>query len=92
MHRPDFNQQIKSFQNSTIIEKGYLTFRKLNVTVSKSYFKKLKPKKLTYRDYKNHSNQQFQTELVKELSENNVEASQLELFQIMSSQHLQKKV
>ena len=60
----------KSFQNSTIIETGLSDYHKLTVTVLKSYFKKLKPKKFIYRDFKNFSNQQFRTELVKELNEN----------------------
>ena len=50
----------------------------------KSYFKKPKPKELTYRDFKNFSKQQFEKELVKELNENNVAANQFELFQTMS--------
>ena len=49
-----------------------------------------------YLDFKNFSNQQFRTELVKELNENNVVASQFKLFQTMSlglciSRHLQKR-
>ena len=45
----------KSFQNSTIIETGLSNFRKLTVTVLKSFFNKLKPKKLTHHDFKNFS-------------------------------------
>ena len=74
----------KSFQNSTIIETGLSDFHKLTVTVLKSYFKKLKPKELIYRDFKNFSNQQFGTELVRELNENNVGVSQFELFQTIT--------
>ena len=62
----------------------------LTATVLKSYFKKLEPKKYLYRDFKNFSNQQFQTELLKELSENNVDASQFELFQTISPGFLNK--
>ena len=74
----------KGFQNSTIIETGLSDFHKHTVTVLKSYFKKLKPKELLYRDFKNLYNQQFRTELVKELNDNNVGASQFELFQTIS--------
>ena len=74
----------KSFQNSTIIETGLSDFHKLTVTILKSYFKKQKPKELIYRDFKNFSNQQFRTELVKELHKNNVGVSQFELFQTIS--------
>ena len=80
----------KRFQNSTIIETGLSDFHKLTVTVLKSYFKKLKPKTIIYRDFKNFSNLQFRTELVKELNENNVGASQFELFQSISLGFLNK--
>ena len=81
MYRPGFNQQAKTFSKSTIIGTGLSDFHKLTVTVLKSYFKKLKPKELICCDFKNFSNQQFRTELVKELNENNVGANQFELFQ-----------
>ena len=74
----------KSFQNSTIIETGLSDFHQLTVTVKKllkSYFRKIEFKKLIYRDFKKFSNQQFRTKLVKELSENNADASKFELFQ-----------
>ena len=84
----DFNVELSNnlwvlqpFQNSTIIETGLSDFHKLTVTVFKSYFKKLKSKKLIYRDFKNFSNQHFRTELAKELNQNNASASQFELFQ-----------
>ena len=39
---------------------------------------------LIYRAFKNFSNQQLRTDLVKELNEDNVGASQFELFQVIS--------
>ena len=56
----------------------------------KSYNKKPEPKKLVYRDFKNLSNQHFQTEPVKELSEYNIDGSQFELFQTISLGRLNK--
>ena len=47
----------KSFQISTNIETGYSDFHKLIATILKSYFKKLEPKKLLYRDFENFSKQ-----------------------------------
>ena len=41
----------------------------------KSDFKKPEIQRLIYRDYKDFSNQQFQTDLIKKLSENNIDAS-----------------
>ena len=74
----------KRFENSTIIETGLSDFHKLTFTILKSYFKKLKHKELIYRDVKNFSNQQLRTKFAKELNENNVGASQFELFQTIS--------
>ena len=45
----------KCFQNSTIIEIGLSDFRKLTVTILKSYFKKLKSKEFIYGDFKKFS-------------------------------------
>ena len=79
-----FTNSQKSFQNSSIIETGLSEFHKLTVTVLKSYFKKRNPKELIYRDFKNFSNQQFRTELEKELNENNVDTSQFKLLQTVT--------
>ena len=61
-------------------ETGFPDFLKLSFTLIKCYFRKLEPKKRTYRDFKNFSKQQFRVELLKELSEQNIDASQFELF------------
>ena len=74
----------KLFQNFDIIETGLSDFSKLTVTVLKSYFKKLKPNELIYCDFKKFSDQQFRTELVKELNKNNVVANQFELLRTIS--------
>ena len=44
----------------------------------------MKPKEIIYRDFKNFPHRQFWTELVKEMNENNIGASQFELFQTIS--------
>ena len=44
----------------------------------------MKPKEIIYRDFKNFPHRQFRTKLVKELNENNIGASQFELFQTIS--------
>ena len=74
----------KCFQNSAIIKAGLPDFFKLSFAVSKSYFRKPEPNKLTYRDFKNFFNQKFRAELLKELSEYNIDASQFELFRTIS--------
>ena len=62
----------KSFQQPLTIETGLSDFHKLTVVVLNTYYKKLGPKIVEYRDYKNFSNSSFRDEIVKELSENNV--------------------
>ena len=57
----------KSFQNSKLIETGLSDFHKLTVTVLKTFYKKLVPKVIKYRDFKNFSNQVFRDELYREL-------------------------
>ena len=51
---------------------GYMTSTSLLLLYLKSIFRKLEPKKLIYRDFKNFFNQQLRTDHVKELSENDV--------------------
>ena len=53
----------RSFQNSTIIETGLSDFHKLTVTVMKTSFRKMPPKVITYRNYKQYSNISFCNEL-----------------------------
>ena len=47
---------------------GLSDFHKLTVTVLKSYYKKLEPKVIRYRDYRKFSNEAFQAELLKKLA------------------------
>ena len=54
----------KSFLKSQILETGLSDFHKLTLTVLKRHYKKQKPLVVTYRDYKNFSNESFRTELL----------------------------
>ena len=54
----------RSFQNSCVIDTGLSDFHKMTVTVLRSHLKKLRPKILHYRDYKNVPNDAFRSELV----------------------------
>ena len=53
----------RSFMNTTVIETGLSDFHKMTVTVLKTYFKKVPPKIISYRDFKHFSNELFQIEL-----------------------------
>ena len=58
----------RSFQNSCAIETGLSDFHRLVVTVMKAYFQKQKPKVVTYRDYKNFSENDYRQKITYELS------------------------
>ena len=59
----------RSFQNSCVIETGLPDFHKMTVTVLRYFFKKVKPKVIFYRDYKNCSNDNYSS-FIGELSGN----------------------
>ena len=59
----------RSFQNSCVIETGLSDFHKMTVTVLRAFFKKAEPKVISYRDYKNFTNDNFRL-LLEELGGN----------------------
>ena len=90
MRRPDFNQQTKKLSKPYHYRNRVIWPIQAYCYLLKSYFKKLKPKELLYRDFMNFCNQQFWTELVKDLNENNVGSSQFALFQTISLELLNR--
>ena len=54
----------KSFLKSQSLETGLSDFHKLRLTVFKIHYKKQKPLVIKYRDYKNFSNETFQTDFL----------------------------
>ena len=63
---------IRSFQETQVFETGLSDFHKLVVTVLKSTFPKSPPKIITYRSYKNFSNDLFRNDLNSLLSKENM--------------------
>ena len=59
-----------SFCNSDTLETGLSDLREQNLTVLKTYFKKQPPKMISYRNYKNFSNELFRIDFIKELPNN----------------------
>ena len=53
----------RSFQNTQAIETGLSDFHKMTLTVLKTSLKKKRPKMVSYRNYKNFSNDNFMEEL-----------------------------
>ena len=64
----------------------------MTLTVKRTYFKKQEPKIISYRDYKNFSNDDFRYDLINELSKNNIEISKLDVFVDTFLNILNKKV
>ena len=56
----------RSSCSSDTLETGLSDFRKLTVTVLKTFFKKQSPKVISYRNYKNISNDLFRNDLTNE--------------------------
>ena len=59
----------KFFQSTNVIETGLFDIHKMVVTITKTTFRKLKPKIINYRKYKNFSNDIFRDTLLEELSQ-----------------------
>ena len=81
----------KCFQNSGVYETGISDFHKSNFTVLKTYFQKTKPRIIKYRDYKHFDSNEFRTELIRELSSNNMQPDDLVRFTNISKMVLEKK-
>ena len=62
----------RSFCNSDNLETGLSDFHKLTMTVLKMFFKKQSPNVISYRNYKNFSNDSFRTNLINEISSNGI--------------------
>ena len=62
----------RSFWSSDTLETGLSDFHKLSVTVIKTFSKKQSPKVISYRNYKNFSNDFFRTDLFNEISSNGI--------------------
>ena len=56
------------FQNSKALETNLSDFHKMTLTVLKAYYKKSKPTKITYRNYKNFNNEAFRNIVVEQMA------------------------
>ena len=69
-----------SFQNTKVLNIGCSDFHKMTVTVMKTTFIKLKPKKVTYRNYKGFNENNFKKNLTDELLSNKQSEEKCEIF------------
>ena len=70
----------KQFMPSTLIETGVSDFRKIVVTVLKSYFRKREAKIIKYRSNENFCNDSFRQQLLEELNKSFISVSDLAKF------------
>ena len=58
----------KSFMLSNVIETGLSDFHLMTTIVMRAHYLKLKPKIISYRNFKNYNNNQFREEYLKLMS------------------------
>ena len=78
----------KYFQNSLTLETGLSDFHKMTLTVMKVFYKKQKPTIITYRSYKNFSNEVFLADVQNRISQGPLKTTTLNLT--FSKQYLMK--
>ena len=75
----------QSFQLSCVIETGLFDFHKMTVTVMKTFFEKLQPRVVSYRDYKYFENNRFRTDLLSEFGKSDIEEKDNELSNLLNA-------
>ena len=70
-----------SFQNTNIVNVGCSDFHKMTITVMKTKFKKLDPKEITYRNYKDFDELVFKDDLRAELESYQQSNQRCEIFE-----------
>ena len=63
----------RSFQNTCVIETGLSDFHRMTISVFKMHFRKLPPKVISYRNFKNFENERFITFLQSTLESQNID-------------------
>ena len=63
----------RSFRHSCVIETGLSDFHKMTITTVKTFFEKLQPRVVNYRDYICFGNDRFIAGLSSELGKENIE-------------------
>ena len=82
----------KSFHSSSVFETRLSDFHKLTFTVLKVFCAKHKPKIIQYKDFNHFDNASFRTDLLQELSVQNVHPGEIGKFKYISSKVLNTHV
>ena len=85
-----------SFQNTAVLSTGLSDCHKMVLTVLKTTFPKVKPKEISYRNYKNFSGINFRQDLINTIDENRAFISSnfshfQEIFQMILDRHAPMK-
>ena len=80
----------RSFQNTRFIETGLSDFHKMTVTVLKTFFRKLPPKVVSYRNYKKFSDPIFRKEIMDNLQKYDISKISFEQFNDILMKSLDK--
>ena len=74
------------------LETGLSDFHKMTLTVMKVFYKKQKPTIITYRSYKNFSNEVFMADVQNRISQVTSENNHLEtdIFKVVLNEAIQK--
>ena len=75
----------RSFQHSSAIGTALSDFHKTAVTVIKTFFEKLQPRVVNYRDYKYFENDRFRTDLLSEFGKANMKEKENGLNNLLSA-------
>ena len=62
----------RSFQSTCVVETGLSDFHLITLTVMRKSFKKYQPKTISYRSYKNFSNEKYREMLINNLLKGSV--------------------
>ena len=75
----------RSFQHSCVIKIGLSDVHRMTVTVVKTFFEKLQPRVVKYRDYKYFENDRFRTDLLSEFGKANIEEKENGLNKLLNA-------
>ena len=78
-------KKLQSFQHSSVMETGLSDFHKMTVTVMKTFFEKLQPKLVNYKEYKYFETDWFITDLLSEFSVANIEEKENRLNNLLNA-------
>ena len=75
--------KMRRFQKTSTVTTGISDYRKMNITCPKVHFKKLPPKKIAYKDYKNFNKNTFLYDLDQNLIQGNFTTKKITVIYLL---------